>query len=126
VALLGQVPRADRIVVARRELLAQAWTGTGPTLRRYALATGAAAELPPAEDLTCTDAAQLLQRGIGRTVVISYHQNCGPLGGQSATLMRRFAYLRADWGGIAVATDSIGADLLAGPEAMLPVPRSTP
>ena len=125
-SLLGKAPNADHIVVARRELLAQAWTGTGPTLRRYALATGAAPTLPPADDFTCPDAAQLLQRGLGRTILISYHQNCGPIGGSSATIMRRFNYLQVDWDGAGIRADSVGADIVAGPLALAPAPRGTP
>lgn len=115
---IARIPNADRIVTARRELAPAAWIGTASTLRRYALATGAASTLPPGQDLLCADIGPLLQRGIGRSVVISYLHNCGGFGTPSAQVIRRYRYVWVAWGGMGVAPDSVGADLLVGPDAM--------
>ena len=122
VAMLGQAPNADRIVVAQRVVSPQVWMTTGATLRRYALATGAARTLPPGMDLSCSAVNDLGHGGLGRTVLITYLQNCGGIQPSSARIMRHFDYLWIDHHGIGVSPDSVAADILVAPEALAPAP----
>lgn len=120
VSWLGRVPNADRIVVARGSLAPQAWMGTGPTLRRFALVTGAAHDLPPAADMLCPDVGSLIRNGIGRAIVISYRPGCGGIKPSSASVSRPFRYVWVWWDGAGVAMDSVGADMLVSRETMMP------
>lgn len=117
-SMLPHFGAADRVVVARRDLAPAAWIGTGPTLRRYAIVTGQATDLPPARDRTCAEVGDLLQRGIGRTVVITYLHNCGPIPGASARIIERYRYVWVAWGGAGVADDSVAADVVFTREAL--------
>ena len=120
VHMIGRVPNADRIVVARPNPAPEPWMGTAATLRRYALATGAAHELPGVADLGCPASGALLQRGLGRTLFITYFQNCGPLDAPSSRVVRRYRYLAVDWGGVRIGADSVGADILFTRAALAP------
>jgi hypothetical protein len=122
-AILPHVANADRVVVARRDLAPAAWIGTGPTLRRYALVTGLATELPPARDRTCAEVGDLLQRGLGKTVVITYLHNCGPIPGASTRVIERYRYVWVAWGAAGVADDSVAADVVFTDAALTVPPR---
>jgi hypothetical protein len=115
---LSSIPSATRIVVARRALPPVAWIGTGPTLRRYALATGTARRFPPTNDLLCQDVAQVLRAGIGRTVIVNEPTQCGPLPATSLRAERHFRYVWMTWLGAGVAQDSLVTELLLGQDAM--------
>ena len=117
VTALARHADADTIFVARRTFAPLAWTGTGPTLRRYALATGAAAALPPAADISCPDAYGRMGRGLGRSILITYGHFCGALPGAEVTVVRRFPYLDIWWTDVSTAEDSIMAQLLVAPPA---------
>ena len=117
---IARVPNADRIVVARGRPAPQAWMGTAVMLRRYTLATGMATTLPPAADILCPEAAMLLQRGVGRTLLISYQQGCGPIGNASLRFVRHYSYPRLDLEGAGIETDSIGADIVLTRAALAP------
>ena len=121
VAALARHADADTIFVARRTFAPLAWTGTGPTLRRYALATGAATVLPPATDISCPDAYARMGHGLGRSVLITYGHFCGALPGASVTVVRRFPYLDIWWTDVSTAQDSILAQVLVAPPAPSPV-----
>ena len=114
----ARVARADRIVVARGNLPPQPWMGRGATLRRFALANRIAPALPPAEDLLCPDAAALVEPGLKRSVVVSYRPGCGSIPGAQYSVTRGYRYALVWWDGVTIVDDSLGADLLAGPEAM--------
>lgn len=121
--LLPQLASADRIVVARRDLAPSAWIGTAPTLRRYAIVTGAATTLPPARDLTCAQVAELLHQGLGHSVVITYLHNCGAIPGAPTRIIQRYRYVRVGWSGAAVADDSVAADVVYLPTIRAAAPR---
>jgi hypothetical protein len=121
---LSRIPSATRIVVARRALPPVAWIGTGPTLRRYALATGTAEAFPPTNDLLCQDVAQVLRDGIGRTVIVNEPTQCGALPATSLRAERHFRYVWMTWLGAGIAQDSLVTELLFGREAMA-TPDST-
>lgn len=124
VPLLARYPGADTILVARRTLAPLAWAGTGATLRRDALATGAASALPPALDVTCPEAFDRLRRGLGRTLLITYAHFCGELPGADTTIARRFGYIDVWWTDLSVATDSVVAQVLVA-DAPTPAPNTT-
>jgi hypothetical protein len=102
---------ADSVVVALVVPPRSASGAIGPAMRDYALLVSPGAVLPPAIDAQCADAAARGKRsgGLGRTVVISYLDQCGPITGATLTLQRSFAYFDLDhfW----MARDSIRADL---------------
>ena len=118
---LKLAPRATRIIVARVSLAPRPWMGTGPTLRRYALATGLARTLPPAEDLRCADAGEVLQHPLGGTIFITYRAVCGGLRESSVRVARGYRVVRVGWSGVAITQDSIVADVLIGADAMRPL-----
>jgi hypothetical protein len=120
VAILRQAPNADRIVVAQRVVSPQLWMTTGASLRRYALATGAARTLPPGMDMSCAAVNAMGQGHLGRTVLITYLQNCGGIQPSSARVIRRFSFLWIDHYGIGIANDSVAADIIVSPEALAP------
>lgn len=115
VARLGTVHGADRIVVAGEGVVAQAWMGTGPTLRRYALATGAARDLPPATDLPCAAVDTLLRRTPGHIIVIDYLPGCRGLPPATVTVSRPFRFVWTWWSGAGVGTDSVAAQVRFDP-----------
>lgn len=123
VAALAQHREADEILVARRTFAPLAWAGTGATLRRYALATGAADTLPPARDISCPEAYGLMGHGLGRSVLITYGQFCGTLPGATVTVTRPFRYVDVWWTSVTMADDSVIAQLLVSPSSIPAAPR---
>jgi hypothetical protein len=124
VPLLAHFPEADTILVARRIPARPAWAGTGPTLRRDALATGVATSLPPALDVLCPEAYDRLRRGLGRTLLITYAHFCGEVPGAHTTIARRFAYLDVWWTDVSLATDSVVAQvIMADPTVPAPIAK---
>ena len=108
---LAAYASVDSIVVAQQFPAPQQWQGTGPTLRRYALAVQAATALPPALDVSCRESRTLLNGKLGNTLLISYGDLCGGIPGASRRMRRYFRYL--DYTVWAWKTDSVAADLLA-------------
>lgn len=81
---LGSLPPGDTVFVAlpARAEPAQAWQGPGPTLRRYAIATGVATQAaPPVVDLSCEEAFGRWQRAPRSLSLISYMDYCGMIPG---------------------------------------------
>jgi hypothetical protein len=79
---LGTLPPGDTVFMALPAAAepAQRWQGPGPTLRRYAIATGlATAAAPPVVDLSCEDAFGRWQRDPRSIAFISYGDYCGPI-----------------------------------------------
>ncbi len=109
--LLPAYESVDSIMVAQPFTPPQKWQGPGPTLVRYAIGMGLATQLPPAVDVTCAESRPLLQRPLGNTLLISYTFYCGALPGATRRVRQYFRYL--DYTSLAVATDSVGADLFA-------------
>ncbi len=83
----------------------------GPAMRDYALNAQPSAVLPPAIDAQCADALARGRRpgGLGRTVIISYSDQCGPVTSATLTLRQTFRYF--DLSDLRLAPDSIRADL---------------
>ena len=115
---------ADRLVVAVPGLPAQAWQGLGPSLTRYAMATGLAQRLPPAVDLLCADAARLLGGGRGRPALATLSTGCGTLTGASRTVLVEYSYWQ--WQPPGWRKDSVRADLLLPEAGMAPPPPPVP
>jgi len=93
---LGTMPGVDTVFVAlpRSEFAAQAWQGPGPTLRRYAVATGVAGVNAPAVlDADCGEVAARFRGPPRRVAFISYAQACGPLPAGARTVERPYGYL---------------------------------
>jgi len=83
---LGSLPPGDTVFMALRAEAepAQAWQGPGPTLRRYAIATGMATEnAPPVADLPCEQAFGRWQHDPRSIAFISYMDYCGPIPGRA-------------------------------------------
>jgi len=81
---LGSLPPGDTVFMALQAAAepAQAWQGPGPTLRRYAVATGVATETaPPVVDLSCEQAFGRWQRDPRSIAFISYMDYCGMIPG---------------------------------------------
>jgi len=108
---LAAYASVDSIVVAQQFPAPQKWQGTGPTLRRYALAVESAAALPKAVDVSCREGRSLLDGHLGNTLLVSYGDLCGGIPGATRRVRRYFTYL--DYVAWAVKTDSVVADLLA-------------
>jgi len=102
---------ADSVVVALVVPPRAATVGIGPAMREYALIVSPGAVLPPVIDAQCEDAAARGRRagGLGRTVVISYSDQCGAITGATLTLRRSFGYF--DLSRFGMARDSMRADL---------------
>ena len=112
VALARELPAhlaADSIVVALVIPPTSGLPGIGTALRNYALLFHPPVRLPPALDAQCADVVTRFRRGLGRTVVISYGDQCGPLPVASISVRRHFRYF--DLGRFQPALDSIRADL---------------
>jgi hypothetical protein len=112
VTTFARFPKAERIVLASRDMVHLAWAGTAPTLRRYALATGAADTLPAAVDLPCPEVGELLSRGATGIVYLTYHHACGPFPATTARFGRTFTYGYITWAGGGIERDSVVLDLL--------------
>ncbi|HEU4454877.1 MAG TPA: hypothetical protein VFR81_17575 [Longimicrobium sp.] len=93
---IGGLRGTDSVYVAvpGHVMPAQAWQGHGPTLRRYAVATGLASGPAPAvADVRC-------EEGIGRwtgaarpAAVVSFAHLCGPLPGATVVIERAHGYV---------------------------------
>ena len=101
---------ADSIVVALVIPPRAALQGIGTALRNYALVLKPGARLPPAIDAQCADVGARFQRGLGRTVIVSYGDQCGELPVATRSMRRLFRYF--NWGRFRPVVDSIRADLL--------------
>lgn len=101
---------ADSIVVALVIPPRAGLQGIGTALRNYALVLHPGAKLPPALDAQCADVAARFRRGLGRTVIISYGDQCGQLPIATISMRRSFRYF--DLGRFRPVVDSIRADLL--------------
>jgi len=93
---IGALRGMDSVYVAVPTVIrsAQAWQGTGATLRRYALATGMASDAAPGvAEVRCED-------GMGRwagarrpAALVSYAHLCGALPGATVVIERRHGYV---------------------------------
>ncbi|HET7230472.1 MAG TPA: hypothetical protein VFJ16_10755, partial [Longimicrobium sp.] len=93
---LGAMQGIDTVLVAipYEEPAALAWQGPGPTLRRYALATGVAGpDAPAVVDVTCSRAAARFQLQPPHVAFISYPGMCGPLPPGALVVDRPYAYM---------------------------------
>jgi hypothetical protein len=102
-------PAADSIVVALVIPPRAGLPGIGTALRNYALMLHPTTPLPPAQDAQCDDVAARFRRGLGRTVIISYGDQCGQMPVATISMRRRFRYF--DLERFRVVVDSIRADL---------------
>jgi hypothetical protein len=102
-------PTADSIVVALVIPPRAGLPGIGTALRNYALLFHPLATIPPALDAQCAEVAARFRRGLGRTLFISYGDQCGQLPVATISLRRRFRYF--DLGRFRPVVDSIRADL---------------
>jgi hypothetical protein len=101
---------ADSIIVALVIPPRPGLPGIGTALRNYALVLHPGAQLPPALDAQCAEVAARFRRGLGRTVIISYGDQCGQLPIVTSSMRRSFRYF--DMGHFRPVVDSIRADLL--------------
>jgi hypothetical protein len=101
---------ADSIIVALVIPPRPGLPGIGTALRNYALVLHPGAQLPPALDAQCADVAARFRRGLSRTVIISYGDQCGKLPIATSSMRRSFRYF--DLGHFRPVVDSIRADLL--------------
>jgi hypothetical protein len=101
---------ADSVIVALAVPPQSGIPGIGSALRKYALVLDSGARLPPALDAHCPQVSERLRRGLGRTVLISYGDQCGPL--PVATLAARRAFRYFDLARLRIVTDTIQAQLL--------------
>jgi hypothetical protein len=111
VHLLPRYASVDSILVAQPFAPQEAWQGWGPALAMYARSVGAASRLPPTVNITCGDLPRVLQGRLGNTLVISYSFYCGSV--PNATLRLRRVVTFLDYVTLSVATDTVGADLIA-------------
>jgi hypothetical protein len=95
------------VALARRPRLA--WTGPGPTLGRYVLATTGHPVVRPVRDITCAE-LEPVQNASSKLLIVSYHFRCGSLSHSDVSLRRYFRYL--DLSTFALSVDSVRADLL--------------
>jgi hypothetical protein len=104
-------PNTDSVVVALVVPPRAATVGIGPAMRAYALIIRPGATVPAVIDAQCADALARGKRpgGLGRTVVISYTDQCGPITGATFSSQRAFGYFDLDH--LTTARDSIRADL---------------
>lgn len=109
-ALLDR-PAADSVIVALVVPPRAATVGIGPAMREYALIVRPGAALPPVIDAVCADAMARGKRpgGLGRTVIISYADQCGPIASATFSTSRAFGYFDLDR--LSPSRDSIRADL---------------
>jgi hypothetical protein len=76
---LAQLPRHDLLLVAVAHYSPQEWQSMAPTLRRFALAMGAPADLPPARDIHCSELGSARLEGVRRVALLSFSHFCGRL-----------------------------------------------
>ena len=112
-ALAQELPSrqaADTIIVALVIPPRVGLPGIGTAaLRNYALLLHPGTSLAPALDAECADVAARFRRGLGRTVIISYGDQCGQLPVATISMRRSFRYF--DLGHFRPGIDSIRADL---------------
>jgi hypothetical protein len=73
---------------------AQAWQGTGATLRRYAAAAGlASGPLPGVAEVRCEDSPGRWAGAPRPAALVSYAHLCGALPGATVVIARRHDYL---------------------------------
>jgi hypothetical protein len=86
-----------------------AWTGLGPTLGRYVLATTGHPVSSLVRDISCAELEAAL-RSSSKLLIVSYHVRCGGLSHPDVSIRRYFRYL--DLSTFELSVDSIRADLL--------------
>ena len=99
--------RVDRIVVGVPRVKDQRWTGLGPTLARFAAATGR--PLPPVTDLPCSDAQRLTTAGSAPLVVTALQHQC-VLPDSAQRGLSQFAY-RFDFSRMHLVVDTLRAQI---------------
>ncbi|HET7042965.1 MAG TPA: hypothetical protein VFI13_13180, partial [Gemmatimonadales bacterium] len=82
--------------------------------------------LPPATDLLCAPAGEVLQHPLGGTVFVTYRAVCGGLQSSSFHIARVYRVVEVSWSGVTIANDSVVADVLIGLDAVSPEVRNTP
>jgi len=100
---------ADSTIVALVIPPRSALVGIGPAMRDYALAMSPGSALPPARDAQCAEVVERIRRGLGRTNLISYADQCGALPIVTVSVRRAFRYF--DIERFAGVRDSMRADL---------------
>jgi hypothetical protein len=108
-ALLSKT-RADTVIVALAVPPTPGIPGIASALRKYALVLESSADLPPAIDVHCPEIGERLRRGIRRTVLISYSDQCGRLPASTLTVRQAFRYF--DLARMRLVSDSMQAQLL--------------
>lgn len=95
---------AEHVVVAVSIPPMQAWQGMGPSLSRYAMATTPGLSLPPARDISCVEASELLAQP-RHIAVISLDTGCGDVPNADTVVSATYRYWR--WEPPGLATDTI-------------------
>jgi hypothetical protein len=111
--VLASHSRGDSVVVAMSYLVRQSWQGTGPTLQRYALAAPPGARVGAATDVPCAEGGRRYKEGLGRSVLVTFSNQCGSLPRGAVTVREHYSYL--DWATLRVVHDSLRADILLPP-----------
>jgi hypothetical protein len=101
---------SDSLIVALAVPPQPGVPGMGSALRKYALVLEPGAALPAAIDSHCPDVAQRLRRGLTRTILISYSDQCGRLPITTITVRQTFRYF--DLARMRIVRDSVEAQLL--------------
>jgi hypothetical protein len=97
----------DRIVVGVPRIKEQQWTGLGPTLERFAIATGR--PLSPVRDVPCSE-AQRLTSNASRSVVVAALQHQCVLPGPVPHVLSQIAY-RFDVARMRLIADTLRAQI---------------
>jgi hypothetical protein len=107
---LGRSGAISRIVLAVPYVKAQAWTGLGPTLSRFASATGQ--PLPVIHNVRCNDGVALIPAVPAGTALVSFRHHCQlPV---DPMAMRSQLVRRLDFTAMRLTTDTLRAQLLIG------------
>jgi hypothetical protein len=102
---VSQLRAVDSVLVASDRVVPQRWQGLGPTLARYAAATGNA--WPPTRDVSCTG-VDALESSSSAMAVVFYSSLC-PRARDSAPIIERYRHL--DPGMLRVVDDSLRVDV---------------
>jgi len=103
----------DSVIMATAQPARQAWQGLGPTLARFASATGR--PWPPTRDARCEDAARLVKTAT-RTIVVVFSSQCTLKNPSGRNVVA--PYRRVDWSRWHLVDDSLRADILRGPTSV--------
>jgi hypothetical protein len=102
---VARLPGIDSVIVPARNTPVQSWQGLGPTLERFASATGR--PWPPTRGATCPP-PDLQARP--RSAFVFFAAQCPWSGGGAAAVTLR--YRRFDWPAFRAVTDSVRADIV--------------